>query len=175
MHSFYKYEGIVRKAILKLKYNFASSIAEELIEACSINPSLSSYLLHTTCYLIPIPLHKKRHNWRGFNQAVLIGKKLSENSKWDFEENLLLRVEDTTPQVRLDKKERLQNIRGKFAVNNETLSVILERADKQAIESQPTFIVFDDVWTTGATINEAGKVLKKAGAKVVWGMSVARS
>lgn len=77
--------------------------------------------------------------------------------------------------MKLGKTERLQNIRGKFAVNTKALDVILKSRPSGAIESQPIFIIFDDVVTTGATIAEAGRVLKKAGASEVWGMSVART
>lgn len=163
MHSFYKYEGVIRKAILALKYRFAHDIAKELIENCELKIENS--------LLIPIPLHKHRENWRGFNQAGVLGKLLAEKAGWGFSENLLLRLENSTPQVKLGKAERLQNIRGKFAVNDEALRVILSKVEG----SQPTFIIFDDVWTTGATIAEACRVLKKAGAHEVWGMSVART
>lgn len=167
MHSFYKHEGVIRGAILALKYRFASAIAEELVDALPV------VLGFKNAILLPVPLHKKREKWRGFNQAAILGQMLADKNNWGFNESLLHRVEDTTPQVTLGKAERLQNIRGKFAVNEKALGVVLEaKADTM---SQPTFIVFDDVWTTGATINEAAKVLKKEGFKDVWGMSVARS
>jgi len=167
MHSFYKYDGVVRKAILTLKYRFAHTVADELIKCGIENAKTPGCLLRTTCHLIPVPLHRKRENWRGFNQAAVLGELLAEKMSWDYNDKLLLRPEDTVPQVNLGKKERMQNIRGKFALKTPN--------EASAKWGQSTFIVFDDVWTTGATMAEACRVLKKAGVKEVWGMSVART
>ncbi len=167
MHSFYKYDGVIRKAILALKYRFAHSIAEELVNCLD-----DKKLAFKEAILVPIPLHRHRENWRGFNQAAVLGKILAEKEDWRFNENLLLRLTDSTPQVKLGREKRLRNIRGKFAAikpRDEREQVLRgELLDK-------TIILFDDVWTTGATMAEACRVLKKAGAKEVWGMSVART
>lgn len=165
MHSFYKYEGVVRKAILKLKYNFASDVAGELVDSLKMNSSLKNAIL------VPVPLHRTRENWRGFNQAAILGKKLAEKENWIYEDQMVLRLENTTPQARLGREERLRNISGKFAVN---ANASLEALAKWDI-SNKTVVIFDDVWTTGATISEICKELKKIGVKEVWGMSVARS
>lgn len=164
-YSFYKYEGIIRKAILALKYRFASSLAEEIVNILNI-----SGLKIANAIIVPVPLHKKRENWRGFNQSAVLGKMLAEKNNWEYKDNLVLRLENTMPQAKLSKEERLRNISGKFAVNEDALNVILSVAEG----SRQTFVIFDDVWTTGATIGEIAKELKKAGAKEVWGMSVAR-
>lgn len=165
VHSFYNYEGVIRKAILALKYRFISSVAEEVVGALPTGLDFENPLL------VPAPLHSTREKWRGFNQAALLGKMLADKNKWGFSESLLVRLQNTTPQVKLGKTERLQNIRGKFAVNERGLRVLLKVNPNG---SQPTIIVFDDVWTTGATIGEACKALKQAGVKEVWGMSVAK-
>ena len=166
--STYQYDGVIRKAILRLKYNFASALSDELVKNINLKVNFQNTVL------VPIPLHPKREKWRGFNQAALLGKQIAQKYKWDFAEKALIRTENTTPQVQLGRKDRLQNIRGKFAVNEKVLSVILKSRSSETIESQPTFIIFDDVWTTGATISESCRVLKKSGAREVWGMTVAR-
>ena len=154
MHSFYRYEGVIRKAVLALKYRFVSDIATELAENCKLEIENS--------VLVPVPLHKARERWRGFNQAEILGKLVAKKNGWEYINNALLRLENTTPQVKLGRKERMQNIRGKFAVNKDFIP-----------EKDKTCVIFDDVWTTGSTIAEACRVLKKAGVKEVWGMSVA--
>lgn len=169
-YSAYGYEGVIRSAILALKYKFAYSIAEELANAVDIK--LNTHF--NSVVLIPVPLHKTRENWRGFNQAATLGKLLAEKMNWRYSDNLVLRSENTTPQVKLGKTERLQNIRGKFAVNPEAVSVILGSCRSGVIES-PTFVIFDDVVTTGATISEIARTLKKSGAKEVWGVSIAKT
>lgn len=165
IYCFYKYEGVIRKAILAIKYRFAFDITKELVEGLNMDLNLRKAVI------VPVPLHIKREKWRGFNQAALLGKLLADKAKLKFNDKLVLRLENSSPQVKLGKVERLQNIRGKFAVNSEVLRAILSEVEG----SQPTFVLFDDVWTTGATINEVAKELKKAGAKEVWGMSVAKS
>lgn len=162
MHSFYKYEGVVRKAILALKYRFAADVAKEITEAVNFRFESKNGAL-----IVPVPLHRRRENWRGFNQSAVLGRLVAEKWGVDFEDSLVSRLENTLPQVKLGRTERLRNISGKFAVN--------ANASREALAKWDKIVIFDDVWTTGATIAEICKVLKKAGAKKVWGMSVARS
>ena len=161
----WKYDGVVRKGIHAFKYRFASDLADEFVSQTD-NQILSGF---KEPLLIPIPLHKKREKWRGFNQSSLIANKLAKKFGIICAENILIRTENTTPQAQLGKEERLQNIRGKFAVNDEVLRIILCEVEG----SQPTFVLVDDVWTTGSTMQEAAKVLKKAGVQEVWGFTLA--
>jgi ComF family protein len=160
MHSFYAYDGVLRKAILALKYRFIYSVAEEIVNSLNF----SDMKFDSQIVLLPIPLHIRRERWRGFNQAEILGKLISKKNSWEFKTDVLLRLENTIPQVKLGRAERVRNIRGKFAVNTGFIP-----------DPNKIYVVFDDVWTTGSTISEACKVLKKAGAKEVWGMSVART
>jgi len=93
-----------------------------------------------------IPLHGERQNWRGFNQAEEIGKYVCESMHWRLGSEILLRPKITKQQVGLHKPERERNMRGKFAVN-----------PKARLDQNRTYIVFDDVATTGATLKEAKK------------------
>ena len=111
--------------------------------------------------LIPIPLHKRRSRARGFNQAELIAEELSRLSSWKLEKNILKRARYTETQTELGREERILNMEGAFE--------LLSPPDKEA-----TYILIDDIITTGATIGSAAKLLKKNGAKVVWGMAFAK-
>lgn len=165
--SIFAYQGVVRKAIKKLKYKFVSDLAKDLIELflsfCGEDKVFTQVCQPQTS-LVPIPLHPARFRWRGFNQAELLGKMITANLNLSFLSDLLLRVKKTKPQVGLAKKERKKNIKGAFKKNPNSKFLI---RDSQ-------FLLFDDVWTSGATLKEAAKVLKRNGAKKVWGLTLAR-
>ena len=163
----WEYQGVVRKAILALKYKFAHEIADELSKAfvLQLNSHPTSYILLPTSVLVPIPLHWFRENFRGFNQSEEIGKRLVEKMGWKFISDLLVRKKVTTPQTELKRGERLGNVRGIFSLNTD---------HSQLITNYPQLVLFDDVYTTGATLKEACKVLKRAGAASVWGLTLAR-
>ncbi len=116
--------------------------------------------------LIPIPIDKKRRRERGFNQAELICEylvKLDLNTKFKLEKNILVKVKDTGHQARIENRStRLKNIIGSFASSEV----------KKELQGK-NIILIDDVTTTGATLSEAKKVLKKAGARKVIAFTVA--
>jgi predicted amidophosphoribosyltransferase len=93
----WKYEGLVRKGIHAFKYRFASDIAEEFVTQVDVE-LLSEF---NDAILIPIPLHKVRENWRGFNQSSLIAAKLVKKFNIPCIETALIRIENTTPQAQL--------------------------------------------------------------------------
>ena len=115
--------------------------------------------------LVPIPLSPKRYRERGFNQAELICKKLIEidqDENFRLEENVLIKIKNTEHQVRIqDRRARLKNLIGSFAVKNE------------ALVKNKNIILIDDVTTTGATLNEARKTLKQAGARKIIAFTIA--
>ena len=113
--------------------------------------------------IIPVPLHKKRYNWRGFNQAFLLSKYIAKEFHLMVYEDLLIRQKNTKPQSKIKSMiKRRENINGVFSiVKNEFLK-------------NKNIIIVDDVCTTSATLNECAKELKNAGVKNVWGLVVAR-
>lgn len=112
--------------------------------------------------LIPIPLDKRRLKERGFNQSEEIAKNLSETLKIPLISNNLTKIKKTLPQVELSKKEREKNIKNAFALKN------------PAEIKRKKILLVDDVYTTGSTMEEASQLLRKAGAKEVWGIVIAR-
>jgi ComF family protein len=111
--------------------------------------------------LCPIPLSKERLRWRGFNQSEIIARELSRHFSWPVTP-LLQRIKNTKTQKDLTRAERFTNIARSFTL-----------ADGQAITNK-NIILIDDVITTGATLLEAVKVLKSAGASQVWCLTLAR-
>ncbi len=162
--SFWVYEGIIKKAIKDLKYRLVSDLAKELIFLLRLNDSSIFQHIDKDTVLVPVPLHKSRFNWRGFNQAEILGKNLAEKLKIQFFPEFLLRTRATKPQVELKEKERRENIKNAFIVNPKFSD----------FPSGRRFIIFDDVWTTGATLRTCGTILKRAGVKTVWGLTIAR-
>jgi len=159
---------IVKKLIHNFKYKpFARELAKTLafliiIHFKNLEKSPEFLNKKEEFVLIPIPLHKRRLRWRGFNQAKEIAKELSVFLKIPVLDDILIKEKETHPQVNLSEKERKENIKGAFIVKNE------EKIKRKKV------LLVDDVFTTGATMEEATKVLKKSGAKEIWGIVVAK-
>jgi len=166
--SIWNYEGVIRKAVLALKYKYADEIAKELGEHATRKLLLKNYFSANQT-LIPIPLYWLRENQRGFNQTEVIGKIIARNMGWKIEQNLLVRTKLKSPQTELNRKERISNIQGVFSASSN-----FSRDGRLNFSKYPNVIIFDDVWTTGSTLKEAAKILKQVGAEKVWGITLAR-
>lgn len=155
------YRGVIREAIIKIKYKFAFDIANELSSLTKIE--LLKYKIPDNTLTIPVPLHTTRKNWRGFNQSELLAKKISKQTGWSIDTDIISKVKVTVPQVKRQRLERYKNEKGSFVVN------------KKPSQGFERVLIFDDVWTTGSTIREIGKELKRNGYNNVWGLTIARS
>ncbi|MBN2188897.1 MAG: ComF family protein, partial [Chitinispirillaceae bacterium] len=115
---------------------------------------------------IAVPLHRKRHRGRGYNQSLLIARGLSRGRGRGLPllEGVLLRLRDTASQTKLDRKERERNMRGAFVVASGRAEEI----------SGKRLLLIDDIVTTGATTAAAAKALLDAGCASVRVLSVAR-
>ncbi|KKS13197.1 MAG: hypothetical protein UU70_C0021G0008, partial [Candidatus Yanofskybacteria bacterium GW2011_GWA1_41_6] len=112
--------------------------------------------------LVPVPLHKKREYWRGFNQAELLARLIARHYRLDIGEGLVRSV-DSIPQAKLENRpKRLLNVQG------------LYKCKKPEVFKDRHVILVDDVCTTGATLNECARVLKDAGAVSVIALAIAR-
>ena len=148
---------LAQKAIWLLKYRGLKQIAEPLAELIR-QRTLEKIKIKNPVF-IPIPLSSKRLKERGFNQSELIAKYLSDT----VITNVLYKKIHTESQVLVkDREKRLNNIKNSFEIKNPELI-----KDKN-------IILIDDVSTTGATITEAKKVLREAGAKNIVALVVAR-
>ncbi len=159
----FRYEKVVKRAIKQLKYRFVSDEAETLI---SLIPRqiFAAIPLDDNWVISPIPLHDDRLKWRGFNQAEKLGHFLGARLKLPVVDGLMVRHKKRFPQADIEKREeRIKNAEGLFTISS-----------KFQISKQLNILLVDDVWTTGATMKAAVKVLKKAGVKGVWGMTLAR-
>lgn len=121
-------------------------------------------ILPAADFLVPVPLHRLRLISRRYNQAALIAYALSKSAGVPVLPDALLRIRPTPPQGHMNIKERRRNVRRAFAVNP-------ERAGQVAGK---TIVLIDDVYTTGATVEECAKVLLKSGAGAVNVLTLAR-
>ncbi|MEK7188616.1 MAG: hypothetical protein AAB685_02065, partial [Patescibacteria group bacterium] len=167
--SAWKYRGVIRKAIIATKYNFAFDVANELAVYFSRQLRIWEASFKNSV-LVPIPLHPSRKRYRGFNQSEVLGKIIAKDMDWEYCPDLLVRRIATLPQVGLDSQKRKINLKGAFEINkNYSLMPSLP-----AQAGAYCLVLFDDVWTTGSTIKEAAQVLRKSGFKNIWGMTLAR-
>jgi ComF family protein len=113
--------------------------------------------------ILPVPLHIKRLRERGFNQAHLVNKKWAEMEGIPFDGFTLSRSRWTKPQTSLTRAERRRNVKGAFSLR------CAEKVKGLSI------LLVDDVFTTGATVNECARVLVKAGAASVDVLTLARA
>jgi competence protein ComFC len=110
--------------------------------------------------IVPLPLSRKRFKWRGFNQSEILARFIQEklNSRISFS---LIKNKNTMAQAKLDQEERKSNLKNCFEWKGEKLK------DEKVI-------IIDDVYTTGTSLNEAAKVLKRNGAEEVWALVLAK-
>lgn len=111
--------------------------------------------------IIPIPLHRKRVTERGFNQALELARPISRHFSLPLDLSSCIRKQPTAPQMSLEKRSRLQNIKGAFEI-------------RRSIGFRHVALL-DDVVTTGATASELAALLKKQGAERVDVWAVART
>ncbi len=175
----------IRKTLWLLKYNnkkrvariFAETLYESILQELSDLAVLENF---TNPILIPIPLSHERYRERGYNQAELLCREIikvshlrdsvdvnthfSHGLNMQLENNILIRSENKEHQAKIrDRRTRLKNIIGSFSINS---------AEENKIKNR-NIILIDDITTTGATLSEAKKVLRKAGARKVIAFTVA--
>jgi competence protein ComFC len=150
----------VFSVIRTFKYNFVSDLARPLSTALIQeihNQNLSDYFTDFT--VVPVPLHSRRQNWRGFNQALLLAEKLADKLSLQVDNKLVTRKKFTQPQTTLKAEDRKRNIENAFTITGDA-------ANKK-------ILLVDDVVTSGSTANELAKLLKQNHAKEVWILTAA--
>lgn len=152
------YNGAVVEAIHSFKYGGKVILGRPLGRLLAGTISLP----FTPQAVIPVPLHKKRLRKRGFNQALLLAREVARHLGARVDYTNLRRLRDTAQQVKLKTEARKENVKGAFALKRP--GDVKGRA----------VLLIDDVYTTGATIMECSKVLKKAGA-LVHALTLART
>ncbi len=154
------FDGVIQAAVHALKYDRITALADLL------GALLATFLREAAWppgTLVPVPLHPRRLQQRGFNQAALLSRAIACELGWPCHEGLLQRVRETASQVGLDHQERQANVRAAFAVT------------QPAAIQGGSFLLVDDVYTTGATLHECAACLAEQGASAVRAIVVGRA
>ncbi len=166
LFSFFRYVPLTQRIIKQIKYRLVKSAIEELISVIEIEKinQLSELIrLSKRPIFIPVPLHPSRFARRGFNQAEEFALSLSQISNVPVNINLVSRIKKTKPQAQLSRLARYRNINGAFKV----------MGDKSVLTNHDLFLI-DDVWSSGSTLKELSRILKRAGAMHVYAISITR-
>ena len=150
-----EYQGIVRRGVKEIKYRGVYDIVSELVKIWGPKRPAGEILVTS------VPMWKIKRMKRGYNQAEMIAREVARRWRVEYLE-ILVRNRETKPMYGLKKEERLDNVKGAFAQS--------PKLDPQ----NKTLILIDDVWTSGATMQECMRVLKRAGWKWVIPMALAR-
>ena len=158
----FQYKGLIRNLILKYKFSGASYLcnffANVILNNKKINKIFKIYDI-----MIPVPMEKNKKLRRGYNQTELITSIINKNSK-DINVNnkILFKIKQTKTQSKLNFYERQENIKNAFIIKN-----------KELVKNKK-IILFDDIYTNGATVNEISKILKLSGAKEILVLIIAK-
>jgi ComF family protein len=155
----FAYDGVLRRALSRLKYGGAARLAGPLCVAAA--PLLAPFLeQHRTAVMVPVPVHAERLRQRGYNQAALLARHVGDQLGIHVVE-VLARSRPTSQQHRLNRSQRLRNLRGAFAV-------------RSGARAPPRVVLVDDILTTAATLEACAAVLRAAGTERVVGVAIAR-
>jgi ComF family protein len=156
------YEGGIMDAIHQIKYNGRTFIAKS-VGGHAASVARERFGETDNFLIVPVPLHPKRLRERGFNQSLVLARAIAPGLGAEIDFLSLRRVKYTQPQTGMKKAERRRNVRGAFGL-----------AGSPDLKGKTVMLV-DDVATTGSTLNECAKVLKKAGCEKVFCLVLART
>ena len=159
--SVFSYQQPIIWLIQQLKFNERLTHAQLLGQLLADSSCIKRIAIDEGICLLPVPLYKKRLRQRGFNQSIEAARTLAKNTGWSMALHSVQRVCETAAQTGLDAKERRKNIRGAFEVIGPL--------------PQKHVLIVDDVITTGSTVNELSRVLKKSGVERITVLSLARA
>ncbi len=160
-----QYRGVGRQLVHELKFRYVRDLgtfmSQLIFHALQKNNTVAS-VLSAGAVIIPVPLHRQRENWRGFNQANILALHLKESLNCHVRTDILVRMRKTEQQAALSLAGRRKNVARAFRLTS-----------PKGIVGKHVLLV-DDVWTSGSTMRSAGTVLKRGGAEAVWGLVFAR-
>lgn len=156
------YNKYIAQLISSFKYKDKQEIAKILGDLLVY--TYASATFEDIDYIIPMPISYLKLLNRKYNQVTLLAKYLSKYINIPVKSNVLFKIKHTKAQASLKLKQRLQNVKGSFAIKKRNYNFVKNK----------NLLLIDDIVTTGSTINEASNVLKSIGAKKIYVLIVAR-
>ncbi len=148
--------------VYDFKYKFASRLSRDISRIAAQNPNFTKFLENSI--LVPVPLHRSRMIFRGYNQCNFLANEFAKIATGTTVKNLLIRTKKTTIQAHLPAASRRENVKDAFKVRTE-----------KSLDPFARYVIIDDVFTTGATLSECAKALRKAGAVLIDAATFARA
>ncbi|MFC2169782.1 ComF family protein [Acidobacteriota bacterium] len=158
-----QYRGKLKDIILLYKYRKYRVLGKDLAQFIYWSMGRENSLWQGVEIIIPVPLHPKRKRQRGFNQAQVLAYHLAKRRGIELVKKVLVKTRNTPPQTLLEVDERQKSVKGAFDVSG-----------KEKIAGKIVLLV-DDVFTTGATIQECSRILKSVGAKEIRALTLAQA
>ena len=157
----FKYEGTVRRYILKYKFQDKSYLYKTFVNFLLKNEKFFE-IIKSYDTIIPVPISKKRRKERGYNQSYLLAKEIAKKTGINLENNCLLKRKNIIEQSKLNKQDRIENVQGVYELIN----------SKKLVNQK--IILLDDIYTTGSTVSECCKILKTASPNKIVVITIAK-
>jgi ComF family protein len=157
----FRYEDVIRDILIKYKFQNKAYLYKTFSKIILKNKKIYSFLKKYDI-IIPVPISKKRNIQRGYNQSYLIAKEIATNSNLKCENKCLVKQKDTIEQSKLNKNQREINVKDVYRLIN-----------KEKILNKKILLI-DDIYTTGNTVNECARELKKLGIKHIGVLVIAK-
>lgn len=161
----FKYKKDIREYIINYKFNEQSYLYKSFAELFIRDNQFINKFIKNYDIIIPVPIHKKRLKCRGYNQSELIAKEIAISCDKEYYKDILIKRNNIVAQSSLDDRlDRIRNIKNAYT-GGKNIDVVKNKK----------IAILDDVFTTGATVNECAKVLKQKGANYVGVFTIAKS
>lgn len=149
-----EYEGTIRNLLLKFKFNESAYLANMFVEVICKNQNFAQNFKKYDC-VIPVPMYEKNKRIRGYNQSALLAKGIGSRLGIKYADNVLVKIKENNRQSELDGIHRAENVKNVYGIQNSEL-----------IDNKRVILV-DDIYTTGSTVKECIRVLRKNNVKIV--------
>ncbi len=153
----FKYEGIIRKKLIEYKFNNKPYLYKLFVKILNNSEKICGFLIKYDI-ITSVPMSRLKKNLRGYNQSELIIKHLP-----NFTNKILFKIKNNSPQSELNRDNRIINVENVYVARN------IETIKNKKI------LIFDDIYTTGSTVNECSRILKIAGAKEIGVLTIAKT
>jgi len=157
----FRYESIIREKLIQYKFNEKAYLFKTFSKIILNDKKICGFF-EKYDIIIPVQIHKKRNLQRGYNQTELIAREIAKNTNLILENKVLIKQKNIKPQSGLTKFQRENNIKNAFTAKN-----------VNSIKNK-NIILLDDIYTTGSTVNECCKVLKKLKVNKIAVLTIAK-